>query len=38
MSPKIHFRRTKVLSILTTLEVLEPTIENWDDHFFLNIY
>jgi hypothetical protein len=34
MNPKSHSQRTKVLNILTTLQTLEPIIQNFDDHYF----
>jgi hypothetical protein len=34
MNPKSHSQRTKVLNILTTLQTLEPIIQNFDDCSF----
>ena len=34
MNPKSHYQRTKVLNVLTTLQTLEPIIQNFDDHYF----
>jgi len=34
MNPKSHSQRTKVLNILTTLQTLEPIIQNFDDLSF----
>lgn len=34
MNPKSHSQRIKVLNILTTLQTLEPIIQNFDDHYF----
>jgi hypothetical protein len=34
MNPKSHSQRTKILNILTTLQTLEPIIQNFDDRSF----